>query len=182
METTINATNHGISPLNRSVKEQDVNIDEWYEYEYIRSLTKRVAVRASRIHRFGLFALEDTVAGCFIVEYSGERISAEEADRREKLLIAEGKENNYMLKLTGGIHLDATEKGNEGRYANHSCCPNAELVTVPLGSKQVVEVGFLCAKRTINVGQEETVPYSWSRSCRDGDICQCGAHSCKRRM
>lgn len=67
----------------------------------------------------GLFANTEFADGDFIIEYSGEHISHDEADRRG------GK---YLFTLTDKIVIDGKERTNTARYINHSCEPNAEAV------------------------------------------------------
>lgn len=67
----------------------------------------------------GLFANTEFEKGDFIIEYSGEHISHDEADRRG------GK---YLFTLTDKIVIDGKERTNTARYINHSCEPNAEAV------------------------------------------------------
>jgi len=67
----------------------------------------------------GLFAATDFSDGDFIIQYTGEEISHDEADRRG------GK---YLFTLTDKIVIDGKERTNTARYINHSCKPNAEAV------------------------------------------------------
>lgn len=52
-----------------------------------------------------------------IIEYTGEPISTEEADRRG------GK---YLFTVTDNLVLDGKNRTHTARYINHSCDPNAE--------------------------------------------------------
>lgn len=65
----------------------------------------------------GLFAEEDIPRGQLIVEYTGERISSDEADRRGGL---------YLFTVNKDLVVDGKERKNISRYINHSCRPNAE--------------------------------------------------------
>jgi uncharacterized protein len=65
----------------------------------------------------GLFATTTFKRGDFIIEYTGERISEDEANRRG------GK---YLFTVTDEITIDGKGRGNTARYINHSCTPNAE--------------------------------------------------------
>ncbi|NUQ61536.1 MAG: SET domain-containing protein-lysine N-methyltransferase, partial [Pirellulales bacterium] len=47
-----------------------------------RHIRFRVEYRESKIHRWGLFALEAIPAGRRVIEYTGERIDEREAERR----------------------------------------------------------------------------------------------------
>src|SRR5688572_32901833 len=70
----------------------------------------------------GLFATKPIKKGAFIVRYAGRKIPNEEAERRE----ARGA--RYMYELNKKFTLDGSGRHNLGRYANHSCRPNAETV------------------------------------------------------
>jgi SET domain-containing protein len=65
----------------------------------------------------GLFATQPMKRGDFIIEYTGELISTEEADRRG------GK---YLFVVSDSKTIDGKGRENIARYVNHSCAPNAE--------------------------------------------------------
>ncbi len=76
----------------------------------------RVQVKRSQTG-LGLFALEDIPKGRLIIEYTGERISNDEADRRG---------GRYLFAVTKDLVIDGKGRQNTSRYINHSCRPNAE--------------------------------------------------------
>lgn len=78
--------------------------------------TKHLKVKKSKTG-LGLFAVKTFQKGDFIVEYTGERISSEEADRRG------GK---YLFEVDRHITIDGKGRENTARYINHSCRPNCE--------------------------------------------------------
>ena len=106
--------------------------------------------RSFRIGRaktgLGLFATKPIKKGAFIVRYSGRVIPNEEAERRE----ARGA--RYMYELNKKFTLDGSSRRNTGRYANHSCRPNAETV---IYRRQV----RIKAMRNIKAGDEITYHY-----------------------
>jgi hypothetical protein len=65
----------------------------------------------------GLFATAPFKRGDFIIEYTGELISTDEADRRG------GK---YLFVVSDTQTIDGKGRANTARYVNHSCSPNAE--------------------------------------------------------
>ncbi len=78
----------------------------------------RPRVQVKRSHTgLGLFALEDIPKGRLIIEYTGERISNDEADRRG---------GRYLFAVTKDLVIDGKGRQNTSRYINHSCRPNAE--------------------------------------------------------
>ena len=94
----------------------------------------------------GLFATAPIANGAAIVEYTGRRISHAEAQRLE----ARGA--RYVFELNSRWSIDGSSRRNIGRYANHSCRPNAE-------SDLVKGRLILRAIRTINPGDEITYDY-----------------------
>lgn len=93
----------------------------------------------------GLFARTDLKKGEFVMEYTGEKISAEEADRRG------GK---YLFTVTDDIVLDGKGREHIGRYINHSCKPNCEA-EVDEDEERI----FIYAKKPIGTGEELTYDY-----------------------
>src|SRR5690606_30869605 len=65
-----------------------------------------------------LFAIDEIGKGTFIVEYTGPRLTNEEADRR--------RHSRYLFELNSRWTIDGAPRSNLGRYINHSCRPNAE--------------------------------------------------------
>jgi hypothetical protein len=95
----------------------------------------------------GLFATAPIRRGAFIVEYSGERIPTRDARARERTFRA-----RYMFEINSRWTVDGSPRTNVGRYANHSCRPNAESA---LRRGKVI----LRALRAIEPGEEITYDY-----------------------
>ncbi|HET8575122.1 MAG TPA: SET domain-containing protein [Candidatus Paceibacterota bacterium] len=91
----------------------------------------------------GLFASKAIAKGTFIVEYVGEIISSQEADRRG------GK---YLFQLNSRKTVDGKNRSNVARYINHSCRPNAE-VEIKRGHI------LIFAKKKIREGEEIAYDY-----------------------
>jgi SET domain-containing protein len=68
----------------------------------------------------GLFATAPIEKGAFIVEYTGRRITNAQAKRLE------ARGSRYMYEINSRWTVDGSSRRNIGRYANHSCRPNAE--------------------------------------------------------
>jgi SET domain-containing protein len=94
----------------------------------------------------GLFATCRIDKGAVILEYRGRRIPHAEAEQRE----AGG--NRYVFEINGRWSIDGSSRRNVGRYANHSCRPNAES---DLATGRII----LRAIRTILPGTEITYDY-----------------------
>lgn len=65
----------------------------------------------------GLFAAIAISKGTFVIEYTGEKITNAEADRRG---------GRYLFNINSKWTIDGKEHHNIARYINHSCCPNCE--------------------------------------------------------
>jgi len=81
-------------------------------------------VRDSPIHGLGGFATQRIRKGTRIIEYTGERITSEEGDRRYD---DNRSEHPHVLLFVVDRHIviDAGAGGNEARFINHSCEPTS---------------------------------------------------------
>lgn len=111
----------------------------------------------------GLFAAAPFKKGDLIIEYTGERITEAEANRRG------GK---YLFELNDDWTIDGKGRENTARYLNHACKPNCE----PELSEDETQV-FIYAKRNIKPGEELT--YNYGKMYFDEYIgkenCRCAA-------
>jgi hypothetical protein len=139
-----------------------------------------ILVRDSNVHGRGVFATRRIEKGERIVEYLGERVSHDEADRRY-----ESKEENdshtFLFIVDSKTVIDAGTAGNDARFFNHSCDPNCESVV----AKRRV---FIEALRAIEPGEEMTYDYQIYRDHDDPEnidevfACRCGFASCRGTM
>src|ERR1700690_2967766 len=86
-----------------------------------------ILVRDSIVHGRGVFATRRIEKGERIVEYLGERVSHDEADRRYELK-DENDSHTFLFIVDSKTVIDAGTDGNDARYFNHSCDPNCESV------------------------------------------------------
>jgi SET domain-containing protein len=140
-------------------------VNEWLE------------LRQSSIHGLGAFARKDIPKGTQIIEYTGEKISNAEADRRyddEHMR----DHHTFLFILNTKQCVDAAYNGNEARFINHSCDPNAETFVVR--GRIWIE-----ALRDIKAGEEITYDYMYEDDPKytEKDYrfygCQCGAANCR---
>ena len=111
-------------------------------------MQKRLPYRIGRSATgLGLFATGPIAKAAFIVEYSGPRIPTRQAQAREA---ATGC--RYMFEINSRWTVDGSVRRNIGRYANHSCRPNAESA---LSKGKVI----LRAIKAIKPGEEITYDY-----------------------
>ena len=87
------------------------------------------ALRTSKLHGTGAFALRAVKKGTRLVEYRGERVWEDIANSRYDD-DATGNHHTFLFDLGDGTVLDASVGGNEARFLNHSCAPNCEPVIV----------------------------------------------------
>jgi SET domain-containing protein len=137
-------------------------------------------LRRSPVHGTGSFAIRTIAKGETIVEYVGERISHEEADRRHADK-ADDDNHTFLFTIDAKTVIDGGVRGNDARFLNHSCDPNCEVVN---------DDGrlFVEAVRTIQPGDELTYDYNLTRAAEDTAAierifaCVCGAASCRGTM
>jgi uncharacterized protein len=137
-------------------------------------------VRRSAIHGNGVFARRHIDAGEQIVEYEGERISADEsAVRAEK---SGGPVNHtFFFSLADGNVIDGGSGGNDARFINHACEPNCEAYE---------EDGrvFIYSLHDIEKGEELYYNYALiyeerhTAAVKKMFECRCGAPSCTGTM
>lgn len=134
-------------------------------------------IRRSRIQGRGAFALRRIRKGTRLIEYVGERITPEEADRRYEDDL-EVRHHTFLFSVDRKTVIDAAVDGNEARFINHSCAPNCEAVD---DRKRI----FIEAIRTIHPGEELTYDYQFERDEEYDEewerhyVCRCGAPNCR---
>jgi len=137
----------------------------------------RVVVRRSAIHGRGIFAANRIAKGARIIEYTGERISHAEADRRYARL-HENSSHTMLFAATDKVVIDATNRGGPARWINHSCAPNCEA------NEEEGRV-FIDAIRSIKPGEELSYDYSLvleerhTPKLKREHPCYCGARNCR---
>ncbi|KAF2742954.1 hypothetical protein M011DRAFT_374476, partial [Sporormia fimetaria CBS 119925] len=134
-----------------------------------------VAVIKTEKKGFGLRANRDLRAGDFIFEYIGEVIDERTFRRRMLQYDQEGIKHFYFMSLTKGEFVDATKKGNLGRFCNHSCNPNCFVDKWVIRDK--LRMGIF-AERNIKAGEELVFNYNVDRYGADPQPCYCGEPNC----
>jgi len=137
-------------------------------------------VRDSPVDGRGVFATRRIEKGERIVEYLGERVSHDEADRRYELK-DDNDSHTFLFIVDSKTVIDAGTNGNDARFFNHSCDPNCESVV----EKRRV---FIEALRAIEPGEEMTYDYQIYRDHDDPEnideifACRCGFANCRGTM
>ncbi|MCJ1433816.1 histone methyltransferase set2 [Xylographa pallens] len=124
---------------------------------------------------YGLRADTDLQAHDFIFEYIGEVIHEGQFRRRMLQYDEEGIKHFYFMSLSKGEFVDATKKGNLGRFCNHSCNPNCYVDKWVVGDK--LRMGIF-ADRNIKAGEELVFNYNVDRYGADPQPCYCGEPNC----
>lgn len=136
-----------------------------------------IVVRPSAIHGTGVYAAKAIKKDTKIIEYVGEIISSDEADRRYDDDSME-VHHTFLFYIDEDSCIDGASGGNESRFINHSCKPNCVAY---MQRKRV----FIYALRNIKKGEELTYDYSYTRegefeeSWKDLYVCRCGASNCR---
>ena len=126
----------------------------------------RVEVRPSKIHRWGVFALEDIPRGRKVMEYTGELVSRKEGKRR-----AESNEIHCLFTLDSYWYVDGAVGGSGAEFVNHCCDPN-------LISRIVKRHILYFAEKDIKRGEELTLDYRFGKH-QEQVFCKCGSPRCR---
>lgn len=131
----------------------------------------------------------------FVMEYVGEVITSEEAERRGQLY--DNKGITYLFDLdyeSDEFTVDAARYGNVSHFVNHSCDPNLQVFSVFIDNLDTrLPRIALFSTRTIKAGEELTFDYQMKGS---GELssdsidysparkrvrtqCKCGAETCR---
>ena len=124
---------------------------------------------------YGLRANEDLQPHDFIFEYIGEVIGEQQFQRRRQQYDRENIKHFYFMSLSKGEFVDATKKGNLGRFCNHSCNPNCYVDKWVVGDR--LRMGIF-AERKIEAGEELTFNYNVDRYGADPQPCYCDEPNC----
>lgn len=116
-------------------------------------------VRGSDIHHRGVFAARLIKKGERIIEYTGRKLTAAQAERSK---------SDYLFQLNSKTFIDGK---NTARYINHSCEENA-VVKIERGHI------WIDASKDIKKGEEIVYSYSYDLEESKDYPCACGAKKC----
>lgn len=126
----------------------------------------------------GVVAEENIMRGEFIIEYVGEVIDDKTCEERLWRMKRQGETNFYLCEINRDMVIDATFKGNQSRYINHSCSPNTEMQKWRIDGE--TRIGIF-ATRDIKEGEHLTYDYQFVQFGADQD-CHCGAKGCRQKL
>jgi SET domain-containing protein len=131
----------------------------------------------SGIQGMGLFATRRIRPGQRIIEYTGERISNDEADRRydEDRM---DRHHTFLFTLDDETCVDGNVRTNIARLINHSCDPNCEAI---IEDERI----WIYALKNIQPGVELAYDYQYERTgpniaeLERFYVCHCGSDKCR---
>ena len=132
--------------------------------------TPRIVRRRSKLHGWGVFAIEPINKNKRIIDYDGELIDHAESLKRETRYLDRGC--IWCFTVNRRWVRDANVNGNTARFINHACQPNCY-------SRVIGRTIWICAARRIAPDEELTYDYH-----TDGDRiikCRCRP-GCKRML
>lgn len=125
-------------------------------------------IRSSAIHAAGCYTTELIKKRARVVEYTGPRITKEQADAKY-----EHSPTTYLFGIgDGSIVIDGH---GMAMFVNHSCDPNCE-------TDEVRGRVWIKAIRDISAGEELTYDYNLYDGDDDEAACNCGAANCRGSM
>ena len=110
----------------------------------------RIARRRSKLHGWGVFALEPIHKNKRIIDYAGELITHRQSLRRETRYLKRGE--IWCFTVNRRWVRDANVGGNVARFINHACKPNCY-------TEVVGDTIWIRAARNIREGEELTYDY-----------------------
>ncbi|XP_054166400.1 histone-lysine N-methyltransferase SETD1B-like isoform X6 [Oppia nitens] len=170
------STREARSNQRRLLATVDAAWSDLLKFNQLQFRKKQLKFAKSRIHDWGLFALEPIAADEMVIEYVGQGIRPIIADIREKKYTELGIGSSYLFRVDLETIVDATRYGNVARFINHSCNPNcyAKVITVE-GAKKIV----IYSKQPIEVDEEITYDYKFPIEEDNKIPCLCLAPQCR---
>jgi hypothetical protein len=126
-------------------------------------------IRSSDIHAAGCYTTTKIRKGTVVVEYTGPRISKEQADE-----IYENRATTYLFGLRDGK--EVIDGHGTAMFINHSCDPNCE-------TDEIDDHVWIIAIRDIKASEELTYDYMlYDGDENDPAPCYCGSKKCRGTM
>ena len=130
----------------------------------------RIIRKKSRISGWGVYAAEPINKNKRILQYTGEKISSVEADRRETRYQKNGQ--IWCFTLNRRWFRDGNVGGSMARFINHSCTGNCY-------SEVIDDVVWIRASKNIAQGAE--LSYDYNTGGEAGLRCRCRP-GCKNKL
>ena len=135
-------------------------------------------IRGSEIQGMGAFATRRIRKGERLIEYTGERLTADQADERYPDDAANGLHHTFLFSIDDNLVIDAAFHGNDARFINHSCDPNCDAVIED-------ERLWIETIRAVKPGEELAYDYAFELEERHTPAvkrrypCRCGSPKCR---
>ncbi|CAB1456976.1 unnamed protein product [Pleuronectes platessa] len=156
---------------------------------------------------WGVRTLQHIRKNTFVMEYVGEIITTDEAERRGHVYDRQGSTYLFDLDYVEDVYtVDAAHLGNISHFVNHSCNPNLQVFNVFIDNidERLPRIA-LFSTRAIRVGEELTFDYKMQIDPVDTEStkmdssfslaglpsspkkrirveCRCGSDSCRRYL
>jgi hypothetical protein len=140
-----------------------------------RNRAVRIEVRESAVHGRGAYATHFIRKGTRIIEYTGQRVSWEDAPDDEN------DPHTFNFGLENGEVINPDVGGNDARWINHCCDPNCEAI-------EEDNCIFIYAMCDIEPGEELFYDYAMeidepiTEESKRKFACHCGAANCRGTM
>ena len=125
-------------------------------------------IRSSAIHAAGCYTTSPIRKGTQVVEYTGPRITKDEADEKYQ-----DSPTTYLFGVGDGAMV--IDGHGTAMFINHSCDPNCE-------TEEIDGKVWILATRNIAAGEELTYDYYLYDGDEDDATCNCGATTCRKSM
>jgi uncharacterized protein len=125
-------------------------------------------IRSSAIHAAGCYTTAPIRKGTQVVEYTGPRITKDEADEKYQ-----DSPTTYLFGVGDGSTV--IDGHGTAMFINHSCDPNCE-------TEEIDGKVWIIATRNIGAGEELTYDYNLYDGDEDDAACNCGASNCRKSM
>lgn len=124
-----------------------------------RNQNQNIKIQPTKPAKYGLgaFATRELRAWTYIGEYVGEirDLGSEESSHRSNIL-NKYTGLNYNFELNSSLTLDASRRGNETRYLNHSDKPNCDVLVKNVNDEHRILI-FTC--ENVDKGEELFLDY-----------------------
>jgi len=125
-------------------------------------------IARSRTHGFGVFTLQDIPAGREVIEYTGRKLSLDQAT------LLKPPHDDYLVGLNRNTLINGSVGGSGAQFINHGCNPN--LTWVRRKGRL-----FFHSRKPIRAGEELTMYFSYPIKARRVP-CVCGARNCQKTL
>jgi hypothetical protein len=121
---------------------------ELVKFNQLQTRKKHMRFARSPIHDWGLYAMEKISRGEMVIEYVGEVIRAQVADKREKAYERQGIGSSYLFRIDEDLVVDATKKGNLGYVPTRMVVRLGIDWSVSLGDSSTIPAILIAPRRS----------------------------------